>query len=203
MSRRTSSPPLFRGFNESSPRFGRLRSRNWGVRGCPRRARMPGRLANDAGNYHEAARLFGAAEAVRKRIGLFRFVIHQAVYKASVAALRDAMGEEDFDAAWAEGAALSPRTRSPTRRAAAANAKRRAFRLLHALALEAEARGHSVRLPKRNMHGYVAASRLGGNMIVQVGEIQCSMVIWQPKDRVPHTPTPTSTIRIESATRPP
>jgi hypothetical protein len=160
-------------------------------------------LANDAGNYHEAARLFGAAEAIRKRIGLFRFVIHQAVFKASVAALRDAMGEEDFDAAWAEGAALSPRRRSPTRSAAAANAKRRAFRLLHALALEAEARGHSVRLPKRNMHGYVAASRLGGNMIVQVGEIQCSMVIWQPKDRVPQTPTPTSTIRIESATRPP
>jgi hypothetical protein len=153
-------------------------------------------LANDAGNYHEAARLFGAAEAIRKRIGLFRFVIHQAVFKASVAALRDAMGEEDFDAAWAEGAALSPRRRSPTRSAAAANAKRRAFRLLHALALEAEARGHSVRLPKRNMHGYVAASWLGGNMIVQVGEIQCSMVIWQPKDRVPHTPTPTSTIRI-------
>ena len=32
---------------------------------------------------------------------------HQANYEASVAALRDAMGEADFDTAWAEGAALS------------------------------------------------------------------------------------------------
>jgi DNA-binding CsgD family transcriptional regulator len=64
-------------------------------------------LANDAGNYHEDARLLGAADAIRKRIGLFRFVIHQAGYEASVAALRDALGDKDFDAAWAEGAALS------------------------------------------------------------------------------------------------
>jgi hypothetical protein len=28
-------------------------------------------------------------------------------HEASVAALRDAMGDKDFDAAWAEGAALS------------------------------------------------------------------------------------------------
>jgi hypothetical protein len=66
----------------------------------------------------------------------------------------------------------------------------RAFRLLHALAGEAEARGHSVRLPKRNSHGYVNdSSRLVGDLIVQVGEIHCSVDILQPKDRVPHTPT--------------
>jgi hypothetical protein len=63
-------------------------------------------LAN-GGRHHEAARLFGAAAAMRKRMGLVRFVIHQAGYEASVAALRDALGEQDFDAAWAEGAALS------------------------------------------------------------------------------------------------
>jgi hypothetical protein len=65
-----------------------------------------------------------------------------------------------------------------------------AFRLLHALSRESEARGHSVRLPKRNVHGYIDdSSRLVGDLIVQVGDIQCSVDILQPKDRVPHTPT--------------
>jgi hypothetical protein len=67
----------------------------------------------------------------------------------------------------------------------------RAFRLLHALAREAEARGHSVRLPNRNRHGYVQdGSKLGGDMIFKIGEIDCSVDIWQPKDRVDHVPTP-------------
>ena len=39
--------------------------------------------------------------------GLVRFKVHQAGYESSVAALRDAMEDQDFDAAWAEGAALS------------------------------------------------------------------------------------------------
>lgn len=66
----------------------------------------------------------------------------------------------------------------------------KAFRLLHAIAREAEARGHSVRLPKRIAHGYAQdSSRLGGDLIVRVGTIECSVDIWQPKDRVPHTPT--------------
>ena len=44
----------------------------------------------------------------------------------------------------------------------------RAFRLLHALAREAEARGHSVRLPRRNHHGYIEdASKLGGRFDLQ------------------------------------
>lgn len=64
-------------------------------------------LASDAGSHTEAARLFGAAEAIRQRIGLVRFGVYQAGYEASVTALRDAMGELDFDAAWAEGAVLS------------------------------------------------------------------------------------------------
>jgi DNA-binding CsgD family transcriptional regulator len=64
-------------------------------------------LASDAGSHQEAARLFGAAEAFRQRIGLVRYLIHQGRYEASVAALREAMGKKDFDAAWAEGAALS------------------------------------------------------------------------------------------------
>jgi DNA-binding CsgD family transcriptional regulator len=55
----------------------------------------------------QAAPLFGAAEAFRQRTGMVRFKVHQAGYESSVAALRDAMDEKDFDAAWAEGAALS------------------------------------------------------------------------------------------------
>jgi len=40
-------------------------------------------------------------------MGTVRFKVYDASYEAAVAALRDAMGERDFDAAWAEGAALS------------------------------------------------------------------------------------------------
>jgi DNA-binding CsgD family transcriptional regulator len=64
-------------------------------------------LATAAGNHHESARLFGAAEAFRQRNRMVRFKIHQGGYESSVAALREAMDEADFDAAWAEGAALS------------------------------------------------------------------------------------------------
>jgi predicted ATPase/class 3 adenylate cyclase/DNA-binding CsgD family transcriptional regulator len=64
-------------------------------------------LAAEATSYSEAARLFGAASAVRQRTGEVRFKIYQADYENSVATLRDAMGQDDFDAAWAQGAALS------------------------------------------------------------------------------------------------
>ena len=43
----------------------------------------------------------------RQRMGAVRFKIGDAGYEASAAAVRDALGEQDFDAAWAEGAALS------------------------------------------------------------------------------------------------
>ena len=64
-------------------------------------------LASGAGDHREAARLFGAAHAIRQRMGVVRFKIYDADYEAAVAGLRDAMGEKDFDAAWAEGGALS------------------------------------------------------------------------------------------------
>jgi predicted ATPase/class 3 adenylate cyclase/DNA-binding CsgD family transcriptional regulator len=64
-------------------------------------------LAHEDGSHREAARLFGAAEAIRLRIGAVRFKIWDAGHEASAAAVRDALGEQDFDAAWAEGAALS------------------------------------------------------------------------------------------------
>ena len=64
-------------------------------------------LAGDAASRRQAVRLLGAAHAIRQRIGAVRFKIFDAGYEASVAAARDALGENDFDAAWAEGAALS------------------------------------------------------------------------------------------------
>jgi predicted ATPase/class 3 adenylate cyclase/DNA-binding CsgD family transcriptional regulator len=64
-------------------------------------------LAGDADSHREAARLFAAAEAVRQRMGAVRFKIYDAGYEASAAAVRDAMGDRDFESAWAEGTALS------------------------------------------------------------------------------------------------
>jgi predicted ATPase/class 3 adenylate cyclase/DNA-binding CsgD family transcriptional regulator len=64
-------------------------------------------LAVEAGSHREAARLFGAEAAIRQRVGFQRFKVWDADYQASVGMLRNAMGEDDFDSAWAEGAALS------------------------------------------------------------------------------------------------
>jgi hypothetical protein len=47
-------------------------------------------LAGQVGGHREAARLFGAAEAVRQRMGSVRFKIYDADYQAAVAAVRDA-----------------------------------------------------------------------------------------------------------------
>ena len=63
--------------------------------------------ACSAGSHHEAARLFGAADGIRQRIGAVRFKIHDADYEAWVAMLRNAMESNDFEAAWEEGAALT------------------------------------------------------------------------------------------------
>ncbi|MFY9922776.1 MAG: hypothetical protein WAL26_30950 [Mycobacterium sp.] len=64
-------------------------------------------LAGKAGSHRAAVRHFGAAHTIRQRIGMVRFKVYDVGYQASVTALRDAMGEKDFSAAWAEGAALS------------------------------------------------------------------------------------------------
>jgi predicted ATPase/DNA-binding CsgD family transcriptional regulator len=64
-------------------------------------------LAAQAESYPEAARLCGASQAIRQRTGEVRYRIYQADYETWVAALRDAMGQNDFDVAWTEGAGLS------------------------------------------------------------------------------------------------
>ncbi|MDT5402643.1 MAG: hypothetical protein QOK33_5874 [Mycobacterium sp.] len=64
-------------------------------------------LAGRAESRHEAARIFGAAHAMRERIGIVRYKVYDADYDASVAAVRVALGDSEFESAWAEGAALS------------------------------------------------------------------------------------------------
>ncbi|MBO0881309.1 MAG: helix-turn-helix transcriptional regulator, partial [Mycobacterium sp.] len=76
-------------------------------RGTPDTLECLARLAGEVGSYREAARLFGAAQAIRERNGEVRFQIYQAGCEASVAMLRTAMGDEDFECAWAEGTTLS------------------------------------------------------------------------------------------------
>jgi predicted ATPase/class 3 adenylate cyclase/DNA-binding CsgD family transcriptional regulator len=66
-----------------------------------------GAAAAEVSSYHEATRLLGAAHAIRQRIRAVRFKIHDATYEALVATIRNGLDENDFDAAWTEGAALS------------------------------------------------------------------------------------------------
>jgi DNA-binding CsgD family transcriptional regulator len=65
------------------------------------------RLATDAGTHAEAARLLGVAAAMRDRAGEFRFPVYQAAYPALLTACRTELGDSDFEAAWADGAARS------------------------------------------------------------------------------------------------
>ncbi len=64
-------------------------------------------LAATAESHREAARLFGAAETLRKRIGEVRFKIFDSNYAQLLDELRNTVGSNDFEAAWADGAGLS------------------------------------------------------------------------------------------------
>ena len=64
-------------------------------------------LACEADSHHETARLLGAAHALRQRMGAVRLIVFDAGYDPVVGAARNAMGDSAFDAAWAEGAAMS------------------------------------------------------------------------------------------------
>jgi DNA-binding CsgD family transcriptional regulator len=64
-------------------------------------------LGTNSDQHLSAARLVGAAEALRQRIGAVRFKVYDASYEANVILLRNSLGEAEFDTAWAEGAALS------------------------------------------------------------------------------------------------
>jgi DNA-binding CsgD family transcriptional regulator len=64
-------------------------------------------IAEIATSHREAARLFGAAAAIRERTGEVRFAIYQAAYDSSIGEIRNAISASDFETAWNEGAALS------------------------------------------------------------------------------------------------
>jgi DNA-binding CsgD family transcriptional regulator len=69
-------------------------------------------VAADTGSQREAARMFGAAEAIRNRTGLVRFKIYDAGHQRWVATVRNAQERnaqerDELDRAWDEGAALS------------------------------------------------------------------------------------------------
>jgi predicted ATPase/class 3 adenylate cyclase/DNA-binding CsgD family transcriptional regulator len=66
-----------------------------------------GRAATGARNHRHAARLFGAAVSMRATMGLVRWPCYSIGYDSAVAATREALGEDDFDAAWADGAAMT------------------------------------------------------------------------------------------------
>jgi predicted ATPase/class 3 adenylate cyclase/DNA-binding CsgD family transcriptional regulator len=65
------------------------------------------RVVGGDGSHHEAARLCAAAEAIRGRTGAVRYKIYDAGHEATVIVLRDALGDNAFDDAWTEGAAMS------------------------------------------------------------------------------------------------
>jgi len=64
-------------------------------------------LAHLAADHSYAARLLGAADGIRQRTGHARFPMYQAGYDAVLTRVRQTLGQNAFDAAWAEGAALS------------------------------------------------------------------------------------------------
>ncbi len=63
-------------------------------------------IAAARGQPERAARLFGAAESLRKATGGVRMPAERPDYERGVAAARAALGEKAFVAAWAEGQAL-------------------------------------------------------------------------------------------------
>jgi len=66
------------------------------------------RIASARDHPRQAAQLLGAAEALRGACGLARPPYLQAPVDQTTQAIREVLGAEAFDAAWVEGAALSP-----------------------------------------------------------------------------------------------
>jgi predicted ATPase/class 3 adenylate cyclase/DNA-binding CsgD family transcriptional regulator len=75
--------------------------------GLPEALECLGQLSAKAESHQEAARLYGAASGIRRDMGAVRFTIHDSVVDEVIQLLREALGENGFQAHWAEGAALS------------------------------------------------------------------------------------------------
>jgi DNA-binding CsgD family transcriptional regulator len=66
-----------------------------------------GATACSGGSHPRSARLFGAAESIRRRMGAARFKVHDANHAAMVRTAREGLGDRGFEAAFAEGSALT------------------------------------------------------------------------------------------------
>jgi len=64
-------------------------------------------IAGAAAEPTKAARLFGAAESLRDVVGVAIWPVRREIYEQGQAAVREQLGGVGFDAAWAEGRALS------------------------------------------------------------------------------------------------
>jgi tetratricopeptide (TPR) repeat protein len=64
-------------------------------------------LVSCQGREEQAARLFGAADAIRNRIGTPIWPVYRHLYERDLAAVRAALGDECFEAAWEEGRAMA------------------------------------------------------------------------------------------------
>ena len=58
------------------------------------------------GSHRDAVRLLGMAAAARQRMGSCRFKVFDANHQACIAELRNELGDNGFDEAWAEGASI-------------------------------------------------------------------------------------------------
>jgi hypothetical protein len=56
----------------------------------------------------QAARLFGAAAALREAISAPRPPAFRSYYERDLTAVRDRLGQEAFETAWAEGQGMTP-----------------------------------------------------------------------------------------------
>jgi hypothetical protein len=83
-----------------------------------------------------------------------------------------------------------------------ASLRPRAYRLLHALVREAEARGHKVRVSKRpSQYGYgEQVGGIVGCLVFDVNDIRCALSVSEPQDRVPHVATETELARAKRDT---
>jgi predicted ATPase/class 3 adenylate cyclase/DNA-binding CsgD family transcriptional regulator len=64
-------------------------------------------VTSDIGNARHAVRLLAAACAIREQRGLVRFAVYEDHHESTVDSLRKLLSDSDFEAVWAEGAALS------------------------------------------------------------------------------------------------
>lgn len=85
----------------------KLRYETGELRPIPRNLNGLGEIDLIEGRPERAARLFGAAEALRDRLGTPVVATYLPTYQREVATLRQALGEAEFASAWAAGRALS------------------------------------------------------------------------------------------------